>query len=819
MLKAIVNGHVVSVGQGATLLDAIRVAKVHVPTLCYHPLFKPRAVCRMCLVRVEGQSKLLPACYTYLKDGDVITTDSKELKAFRKADLQLLLSRHPNECMRCEVSGSCKLQDLVNELEVADRWPKSTRSYWDRCGRYTHSLQDHTSPALSIDRDKCIECGLCVDACGPQGQNLHVLGFVDRGSGMLPVPSFDKPLRDTGCISCGQCSLRCPVGAITERNDWHRVLEVLHDRRKTAIVQTSPASRIAIGEEFGMQPGTISTGRLVNALRELGFQYVFDTNFAADLTIMEEASELIHRLQGKRRGRLPLFTSCCPAWVNYLEKHRPDLLPHLSTAKSPQQMLGAVVKHGPFLEQMGTADPFVVAVMPCTAKKEEAVRPGVLGDVDAVITTRELARMIKRMKIPFATLPNDGTYDNPLGQSSGAAQIFAASGGVLEAALRTASHTLGLKSPIEFHQLRATDAGVRVADVEGVGKVAAISGIASAIKLLSDANQPWRDYVMIEVMACVGGCLGGGGEPKSDDANILKLRSASVYRIDQNATRRCSFENPQVQELYEKYLEEPLSEKSEHLLHTVFAARHSKRELLARFLDAVDRRDGAAAANLFHEGTTAEADTQGLAVWDTSTEAYGVLKGRDQIKKFIEEILPPPTNMKLAFEGSRETSKSHVKELPPANTKGPTACASTARSQEEPANCSSSPPLATAQLANTREPSTAPSTNMGPTTPSGRSTREEATPQAEPCQTNEGGTQALPHENETGAVVEEQTELPLAEQSESFVVLPLRHKFCDPAEGLDVLTPAGDVVSFEIHVSSSSGLMTSLKRISKSKCL
>jgi len=626
-----VNGRPVQVEMGATVLDAVRAAGSRIPTLCYHPEFKARAVCRMCLVDMEGERRPQPACHTLAEEGAIVNTDTDELKAFRKVDLQFLLARHPNECIRCEVAGNCKLQDLVEEYQVEDLMPKMQRGSLEHP---EHRIHDHTSPSIWRDMDKCIECGLCVDSCS--AQKIDAIGFVERGKGMVPVPTFDKPLCQTGCISCGQCTLVCPVGALIERPDWQRVLEVLSSKRRTTVVQTAPATRVSIGEEFGFEPGTISTGRMIQALRALGFDYVFDTGFSADLTIMEEANELLARLRGEREGKLPLFTSCCPGWINYIEIHRPDLLPHLSTTKSPQQMHAAVIKRGPFGRNAipESEEPFVVSIMPCTAKKDEADRPGMRGDVDAVLTTRELAKLIRHCKIPFASLSNDDSYDSPLGESTGAAAIFGASGGVLEAALRTAVHALGIEdAPIEFKECRGIDRGVKVATIPGVGSVAAVSSIASAIDLLS--NDSWKDdYLMIEVMACPGGCLGGGGEPKSDDPNILEKRAKSIYQIDADATLRNSHDNPEVQQLYKDMLDHPLSEKSEQLLHTVYSARGSPREKLFQFLDAVDHRDGTRAADLFTKN----------GVWNTNTPLYGEIYGKENIKSLIESKLPalPP---------------------------------------------------------------------------------------------------------------------------------------------------------------------------------
>ncbi|MCK4588181.1 MAG: [FeFe] hydrogenase, group A, partial [Gammaproteobacteria bacterium] len=424
--------------------------------------------------------------------------------------------------------------------------------------------------------------GLCVEACGEAGQQQYVIGFAERGSDRLPVTVFDQSLADTQCISCGQCTLVCPVGALIETPHWHDVLHTLDTRRRQSAVQVAPATRVAISEEFGMKAGTVSTGRLINALRQLGFDYVFDTNFGADLTIMEEGTELVARLKNKKS--LPLFTSCCPGWVNWVEINRPDLLPHLSTTKSPQQMHGALTKRGAFARSLGSefeagkSEPYVVSIMPCTAKKDEAVRPGMSGDLDHVLTTRELARMVKARGIAFSALSEEGEFDNPLGESTGAGQIFGASGGVMEAMVRTASHFIGEENSLllEWHQLRGVSKGIKTAEIPGIGKVAVCNGIAAAQRLLE--TETWRDeFVAIEVMACVGGCLGGGGEPKSMDPLVLEKRMQAIYNVDKNAPRRRSYENQDIQKLYATELNEPNSVEAHALLHTSYAARNSKR--------------------------------------------------------------------------------------------------------------------------------------------------------------------------------------------------------------------------------------------------
>lgn len=630
-LNVSINGHAVEVQSGVTLLEAARHAGVHIPTLCHHPGLPARAVCRMCLVDVEGAPKPQAACAVVAQDGDIVETDSPSLRAFRQSNAEWLLARHPNDCMRCEVNGSCALQGLVAENQWEERWPEAS------IGSATHpehALTDHTSPSIWRDFDKCIECGLCADVCGDGLQAQFIIGFAERGSDRLPVTVFDKPLSETNCISCGLCTLVCPVGALIEAPHWHDVLHVLDSRKRISVVQVAPATRIAISEEFGMKPGTLSTGRLINALRELGFDYVFDTNFAADLTIMEESAELLDRL--RIQTDLPLFTSCCPGWINWVELNRPDLIPHLSTTKSPQQMHGALSKRGAFARSLGDdfesgdAEPYVVSVMPCTAKKDEAERPDMADDLDRVLTTRELARMIRAREIAFGALPDDGEFDNPLGQSTGAGQIFGASGGVMEAMARTASQTAkpGDESSLEWQQLRGVEQGIKTADVAGLGRVAVCNGIAAAQSMLE--KDAWRKtYVAIEVMACVGGCLGGGGEPKSSDPKILQKRAQAVYAVDAAAPRRRSSENADVRKLYETELDHPNSTKAKALLHTSFSARRSKRSVLMQFLDCVDRRDGSGAARLF--------DADGL--WRTSSP-FGDVRGRSSIERLINELLP-----------------------------------------------------------------------------------------------------------------------------------------------------------------------------------
>jgi NADH-quinone oxidoreductase subunit G len=563
-----VNGKKHEVTEGQTILEALREIGMDVPTLCYHPSLSIVGSCRVCVVEVEGAKNLSPACSTYVDDGMVVKTNSDRVEKAVKFNLALLLSSHPNDCMTCDVNGKCEFQDLIYQYDVQDMFPKELRN----------EPYDESSPSLFRDMNKCINCGRCVRAC-EELQGLSILSMTNRGHDSLPLPSFGAPISATDCINCGQCAYLCPVGAITERIEFRQVLEEINKHNKILVVQTAPAVRVALGEEFGEKPGTISTGKMVAALRKLGFDYVFDTNFAADLTIMEEGSELLDRV--KNGGKFPMFTSCCPAWVNLMEKRYPEFTENLSSAKSPHEMLGAAVKTY-FAEKIDVdpEDIYVVSVMPCTAKKDEKLREQLkvngLEAVDNVITTRELGKMIEVKKIPYESLEEE-EYDKPLGISTGAGAIFGATGGVMEAALRTAYelYTEEELPKLDFNEVRGIE-GVKEATIEMKDaklRVAVAHGGANIIRLMEKIKSGEAEYDFVEIMACPGGCIGGGGQPSSNDPDIIQKRIDAIYDIDRKLELRKSHENPAIKQIYEDFFGEPLSHLSHELLHTTYSGR------------------------------------------------------------------------------------------------------------------------------------------------------------------------------------------------------------------------------------------------------
>ncbi len=573
-----INDSPVSVEAGATILEAAELLDIRIPTLCHMKMdclnFEHRSgSCRVCVVEVKGRPNLAPACSTPVTEGMEVHTNTLRAINARRTILDLLLSDHPKDCLICPKNLDCQLQALAQELGLHHLLYKGEQSTYNR---------DLSSKAIARDLDKCIMCRRCETACNVI-QTVGVLSGVGRGFEAVVAPAGLKPLVETECVFCGQCVQACPVGALTEMDYKYPVWRMLNDPAKTVVVQTAPAVRVAIGEEFGMAPGSVSTGKMVAALRKLGFDKVFDTDFAADLTIMEETTELNERV--KSGEHLPILTSCCPGWVKFLEHQFPDLIYMPSTAKSPQQMFGAIAKSY-YAEKIGVRpeDLIVVSVMPCLAKKYEASREEFshngVPDVDIVISTRELADMIREAGIQFSQL-EDQEYDSPLGESTGAAVIFGATGGVLEAALRTAADWLAGQDlqEIDFTAVRGIR-GIKEATVNIAGielHVAICSGLGNARKLLNKIQRGEADYQAIEIMACPGGCLNGGGQPyHHGHGQILSKRLEALYRDDKNAPIRKSHQNPSIRKLYAEFLGEPGSHFAHKLLHTHYIARSKK---------------------------------------------------------------------------------------------------------------------------------------------------------------------------------------------------------------------------------------------------
>ena len=571
-----INGRDFTVPAGSTILEAARMAGIEIPTLCFLKEINELGACRICVVKVKGARSLVAACVFPVNEGMEIFTNDPEVIEARRTTLKLILSNHKKECLSCVRSGSCELQKLCHDYGI------DTETAF--AGSKTHSEIDASASHMYRDNEKCILCRRCVAVC-EKNQGVGVIGANARGFDTHIGCAFEKPLGEVSCISCGQCITVCPTGAIAERDDTQKVIDAINDPEKHVIVQTAPAVRVGLGEEFGYEMGTVVTGKLVAALRALGFDKVFDTNFSADLTIMEEATEFLGRYTKKEN--LPLITSCSPGWIKFCETYYPEFIPNLSSCKSPQGMFGAVAKTY-YAEKMGI-DPkniYVVSVMPCTAKKFEAERldhtavEG-LADIDAVITVRELARMIKKAGILFNQLP-DEEYDAPFGLGSGAGTIFGATGGVMEAALRTAYETLTGEEleNLEFNDVRGVE-GIKEATYTIAGneiRVAVTSGTANAKKLLEMIKSGEKTYDFIEVMACPGGCVNGGGQPIQpasvhNNVDIRAKRAAGLYNDDKNLPVRKSHLNPDVKAIYAEYFGEPNSHKAHEILHTGYVKR------------------------------------------------------------------------------------------------------------------------------------------------------------------------------------------------------------------------------------------------------
>ena len=569
MVNVTIDGRKLQVPKSATVLSAAQAAGISVPSLCYHPELRPEGACRVCVVEVEGARTLVASCVYPVNEGMVVHTNTAAVREARKTVVELLLANHPQDCLSCQRNTNCELQTIAADLGIRKV----------RFDGVKKSLPlDANNPSLVRDQNKCILCGRCIKACSDR-QGVNVYSFAKRGFDTVVAPAFEVGLDQAPCTYCGQCASVCPTAAIVEKDDTEAVWAALSDPTKHVIVQTAPATRVALGEALGMDSGSIVTGKMVASLRRLGFNRVFDTDFTADLTIMEEGHELLHRLQNQ--GVLPMVTSCSPGWVNFIELMYPDLLPHLSTAKSPQQMFGALAKTY-YAEKSGIDVKNIVSVsiMPCTAKKAEAVRPEFstngIQDVDYVLTTRELGRMIKEAGIDFAALPAE-QYDAPFGISTGAGVIFGSSGGVMEAALRTVAEVVTGKplESIEFTAVRGL-AGIKAAAVP-IGdltvKIAVANALSNARIMMDKIRAGEADYQFIEIMACPGGCIGGGGQPVPVCEETRLNRIAAIYECDQDSQIRKSHENPAVKELYDTWLGKPLGEKSHHLLHTHYKAQ------------------------------------------------------------------------------------------------------------------------------------------------------------------------------------------------------------------------------------------------------
>lgn len=576
MGQAIINGIAVQFEPGTTILDAAKKVQVKIPTLCQHPDLPPTAACGICVVKIKGSRKMLRACCTPIEEGMDIITHDPEIVDIRRTVLELILSNHPNDCLKCGRNNNCELQTMVADFGIREEHFK----------KIVRDLpKDTTTKTIVLEPSKCIKCGRCVEVC-QQMQNVWALSFLERGVSTRISPAGDIKLGESPCVRCGQCSAHCPTGAIFENDETAKAWKALQDEEKYCVVQIAPAVRVALGEGFGFPPGTNLTKKIYALLRRLGFKTVFDTNFSADVTIMEEASEFVDRFVNKK-GVLPLITTCCPSWVDFMEKFHPDMIEHFSSAKSPQEMLGALTKT--YFAQVNGIDPkkiVVVSIMPCTAKKYEISRSKEMfasgfQDTDIVLTTRELIRMIKQAGIEFKNLPDEDP-DHLMGDYSGAGVIFGVTGGVMEAALRTAYCFITKENlkDVVFKDVRGLD-GVKETSVKIAGttvNIAVAHGLANVeyvlnrVRQAKERNEP-LPYHFIEVMACPGGCVGGGGQPYGVTDAVRTARAKGLYDDDEAQAVRYSHENPYVKKLYAEFLEKPLSEKAHHLLHTRYVPR------------------------------------------------------------------------------------------------------------------------------------------------------------------------------------------------------------------------------------------------------
>jgi iron-only hydrogenase group A len=569
MVQLTINNLKVNAEEGMTILDAAKSVGISIPTLCHLKNLNPSGACRICSVEVEGMRGLIPACAYPVFEGMIVETNSPRVRRARKTIVELLIENHPQDCLICVRNKNCELQSLAEQY--------GTREHRYKGDTKQHAI-DVSSASMERDPAKCILCGRCVRVCH-EVQKIGAIDFTNRGFSSIVTTPYNKGINVSDCILCGQCILVCPTAALREKSSLKEVTNALNDKKKYTVVQVAPAVRITLGEEYHMPPGTDVSGQLVTALRRIGFKKVFDTNFSADLTIVEEASELVNRIQNNKP--LPMFTSCCPGWIKFAESNSPEILPNLSSCKSPHEMEGAVIKTY-YASKMGInpEDIFVVSIMPCTVKKYESDRDELsesnMPDVDAVLTTRELVRLFNTAGIDFESLPESG-WDNPMGESTGAAAIFGATGGVMEAALRTAYFKLTGKNltSVDFEDIRGLEgikeATVKIGDLDV--NVAVVNGIGNIKPVIEDIKAGKSKYHFIEVMTCPGGCINGGGQPINQKPDKINKRIKALYQIDSNKEHRMSHENDSIKILYKEFFGEPNSHRAHEILHTEYYNR------------------------------------------------------------------------------------------------------------------------------------------------------------------------------------------------------------------------------------------------------